>query len=448
MGQRTGFAAVVVLFVLCLTSGAICGEAEAGELESVVRKILEAENHTERRRLRRDFDKARGNLGADEARRAVEAVVQSMTVDESGKVAYLELAQNLGRSDLFWQTALDVVKSGSGGALGDAAVPLNNYLNRCRKYHEADCGVLADGIRARLEEDETPSRALLAGILLMLQPKEAGRYLLEGFRTRRWSEAERCGMVPLVFHSSGISKDGQLALLRSEMAASETIEYRRRLREYADRMVGEGEADRMFDARPFAASSLENVEEKYRGMSQSELRRVKVSVSFVDTPTREVISWLRERLGLDLHWKSAVDRLLMGGARATVSVREMGAFQVLAQALFPAGLAPKSAGGHIEIVEGSIPDTTTAQQKEQIRKAMDGACTVEFRQTPVSEALHFLSRMSRIPIVVDAKAPASALNQSVTLKLDQVSAKTALERILRPAGLKWRYMHGAVQVYR
>ena len=83
-------------------------------------------------------------------------------------------------------------------------------------------------------------------------------------------------------------------------------------------------------------------------------------------------------------------------------------------------------------------DITTGRQLEQCR------VTFSFEDTPLAEAVEFLSTISRLNFVIHSNVDADTLDVSLTLR--DVTCRAAVAFVTRQVGLKWTIRHGAVLI--
>ena len=107
--------------------------------------------------------------------------------------------------------------------------------------------------------------------------------------------------------------------------------YRRSVRNQLDRLIGNETADRLFDAATPPPKSPAKVDKKFRGLSQAQLRRTKVSFEFVDVPVDWGVDWFQRSMGMDIRWNSSVDRILFLGYYGSVQAQDLRSLQALAR---------------------------------------------------------------------------------------------------------------------
>jgi hypothetical protein len=105
----------------------------------------------------------------------------------------------------------------------------------------------------------------------------------------------------------------------------------------------------------------------------------------------------------------------------------------------------------IAIVRAESP--TVAQTPDQARKQLEdrlnSAVSVDFLDIPLQEVIATLRRQLRVAIVVDEPAldeDGISLNRPITLKLDDVSAKSVLHLLLHQVHLSWLIVEGKVKI--
>ena len=113
-----------------------------------------------------------------------------------------------------------------------------------------------------------------------------------------------------------------------------------------------------------------------------------------------------------------------------------------------AGLAPKVERGHIRIIAGTIRDTTTAAQKKRLRTILAKRISLEPKSSNLPRVLNLLSSLTGLPVVLDPNVAAEARKIKINEKFTKVPCSSALRRILKISSMKWRYMHGMIQVYK
>jgi hypothetical protein len=92
---------------------------------------------------------------------------------------------------------------------------------------------------------------------------------------------------------------------------------------------------------------------------------------------------------------------------------------------------------------------TTGKAQEWIEQRLNERISVEFAEIPLSQALDEIRELTGIPITVDRPAleeDGIDLQHPVSLKLDQLRLKTALQMLLRDVGLTWVIKDDVVEV--
>ncbi len=101
-----------------------------------------------------------------------------------------------------------------------------------------------------------------------------------------------------------------------------------------------------------------------------------------------------------------------------------------------AGSLLKRPAAPVEFLE--VIGTMPSEAEQRLEKALDKTVSIGFSNTPLTEVVVVLAKQLSINVVLDNKALAEegiAPDTSVTLQLQQITARSALELLLRPLGL-------------
>ena len=95
-------------------------------------------------------------------------------------------------------------------------------------------------------------------------------------------------------------------------------------------------------------------------------------------------------------------------------------------------------------IESESPEEI--EWKQKIEGVLDERVSFDFIATPLDDVVAFLRNLKRVNIVVDRQAVATRGNLDVTLRIDQLKFRDAMEWILRQLDLKYALENGAIYI--
>ena len=205
-------ASFLILVIYCLSIGAYDALAYEAD-EKAVRKLLTLEDPSKNWQLKKAARKFLRGLSKQQARATLESVVKSGKCSQAGKVEYLHLADGLGASTTFWDTALDIVRNGNTKLQQKAMSAISNYLGRNKSAHADRRKSMIAALWALLKNEQMEQKSKILGVLMRLDSKQATAHLLQGFGAQKWPENERYGMVSMLRSSTGVPRKRKLEIL-------------------------------------------------------------------------------------------------------------------------------------------------------------------------------------------------------------------------------------------
>lgn len=96
-------------------------------------------------------------------------------------------------------------------------------------------------------------------------------------------------------------------------------------------------------------------------------------------------------------------------------------------------------------VASAAAPTADEPWKQDIRKKLSRKVSFEFVDTPLEEALLFLTSLTNVNIILDPKVAAKATHKTpITIRVKDMEVELALKEILRKAKLKYELRNQAM----
>lgn len=428
----------MMVIMLCVLPVRATAQEAHGDLVELCREYIAVDDYKEQRRILPLLQKAHRIHGHETFQRALETAVGNRTLPKDANRRYLNQASRLGVSDLFWRTALATIQNKA--SISSALRGLGSYLAKHPEAHKKHWPDLNRALWKQMERSPNPNLSAIFRLLSRTDQEKVRTYIPKRLAEEGLKDQERMVLSQTYFFIKTVPEKERADLLKSELAKTDSSTNAHILQILLRRLVGDTEARK--------AAGGKTIPEKYRDKSQDKLRKATVTFEFIETPIKDGLDIFQNRFGLQFVVSPEVKPVVDGRATATLYVHDVTMMNALHRVLLSAGLSPKVIRGQLHIVKGVARDTTTFDQKNKLRTLLAKKISFEWKDIAGIEAINFLRSLSGLQFTFAPSVRKTLFKHKLPAENTNLPVSTVLRKILSPAHLRYRFLHGSIYIYK